>query len=122
MACAVVRCACIARAARVVGVQPVLFQQSAGVLQRALVCVADLSLVTVTALRLRLPAAMILVLGAAVPWAVETNWPPSICWKESEVNSVARRAWTHEAAAYLAANYAPGSGVIYSFGDLTGVL
>jgi hypothetical protein len=80
------------------------------------------ALVTVTPLRLRLPAAMILVLGAAVPWAFKTNWPPSICWKESEVNSVARRAWTHEAAAYLAANYAPGSGVIYSFGDLTGVL
>ncbi|PYT17761.1 MAG: hypothetical protein DMG59_06310 [Acidobacteria bacterium] len=56
---------------------------------------AGATLVTLTPLRLRLPAAMILVLGAAVPWAFKTNWPPSICWKESEVNSVARRAWTH---------------------------
>jgi hypothetical protein len=43
------------------------------------------------------------------------------CWTESEVNSVARRAWTEQAAAYLAANYRPGTGIIYSFGDLAGV-
>ena len=45
-----------------------------------------------------------------------------ICWKESSVNSVARRAWTKQAAAYLASHYQPGDGIIYSFGDLTGVL
>jgi hypothetical protein len=44
------------------------------------------------------------------------------CWTESEVNSVARRAWTEQAAAYLADHYRPGMGIIYSFGDLTGVL
>jgi hypothetical protein len=44
------------------------------------------------------------------------------CWKESTVNSVARRDWTEQAAAYLASNYQPGDGIIYSFGDLTGVL
>lgn len=44
------------------------------------------------------------------------------CWREAEVNSTARREWTHQAAAFLEANYRPGSGVIYSFGDLTGVL
>src|SRR5580704_6851348 len=46
----------------------------------------------------------------------------SICWKESEVNSVARRAWTHQAAEFLNHNYQPGSGILFSFGDLTGVL
>jgi hypothetical protein len=45
-----------------------------------------------------------------------------LCWKESSVNSVARRAWTEQAAAYLASQYQPGDGIIYSFGDLTGVL
>jgi hypothetical protein len=45
-----------------------------------------------------------------------------ICWKESAVNSTARRAWTKQAAAYLASRYQPGDGIIYSFGDLTGVL
>ncbi len=44
------------------------------------------------------------------------------CWKESEVNSVARREWTHQAAAYLADHYKPGMGIIFAFGDLTGVL
>ena len=38
-----------------------------------------------------------------------------VCWKESAVNSVARRAWTAQAAAYLASNYQPGDGIIYSF-------
>ncbi len=44
------------------------------------------------------------------------------CWKESELNSVARRAWTGQAAEYLAANYRAGTGLLFSFGDLTGVL
>jgi hypothetical protein len=38
------------------------------------------------------------------------------------VNSVARREWTALAAAYLADQYKPGMGILYSFGDLTGVL
>ena len=45
-----------------------------------------------------------------------------ICWKESEVNSTARRAWTAEAARFLAENYQPGSGIIFPFGDLTAAL
>ncbi len=47
--------------------------------------------------------------------------PQQICWKESQVNSVARRAWTKEAADYLRERYLPNSGIIYYFGDLTGV-
>jgi hypothetical protein len=43
-------------------------------------------------------------------------------WKESQVNSVVRRAWTRDAAAFLRANYRPGDGIVYGFGDLTGVL
>jgi hypothetical protein len=46
----------------------------------------------------------------------------AITWKESVVNSEARRKGTREAAGFLAAHYRPGSGLIYSFGDLTGVL
>ncbi len=57
-----------------------------------------------------------LMVGAAV-----AAGPPAT-WKESEVNSVARRAWTRQAADLLRERYRPGSGVIYSFGDLTGVL
>jgi hypothetical protein len=46
----------------------------------------------------------------------------SICWKESQVNSMARRDWTHQAAEFFERNYQPGSGILFSFGDLTGVL
>lgn len=65
--------------------------------------------------KLRAAGAGVLVVAAAL-----TATP--VCWKESAVNSVARRAWTEQAAAYLASNYQPGNGIIYSFGDLTGVL
>lgn len=65
--------------------------------------------------------AAIAVLAVAIsPWL----WKPSpeswICWKEAEVNSVTRRAWTEEAAKVLAANYRDG-GIIAPFGDMTGV-
>ena len=37
------------------------------------------------------------------------------------MNSTARRAWTHEAAEFLRANYRPGTGIFTTFGDVTGV-
>jgi hypothetical protein len=63
--------------------------------------------------------AAVIVLGISVPWAFGGA---SVCWKEAAQNSVVRRAWTGAAATYLAAHYQPGDGIIYSFGDLTGVL
>jgi dolichyl-phosphate-mannose-protein mannosyltransferase len=77
------------------------------------------ALVTMFPSNMRLAAAVILAGGvsAALAFAGEP-----VYWKEAEVNSIARRAWTQEAAVFLAANYRPGSGVIYSFGDLAGVL
>ena len=65
--------------------------------------------------KLRVAGTGVLVLAGAL-----TATP--ICWKESTVNSTARRGWTEQAAAYLASHYQPGDGIIYSFGDLTGVL
>ena len=71
----------------------------------------------------RMAAAGLLALATipAISWAVFQNQSP-ICWKESEVNSMARRQWTGEAAAFLRENYQPGSGILFPFGDLTGVL
>jgi hypothetical protein len=65
------------------------------------------------------PAALIV---AAIPAAAWARHPESICWKESEVNSVTRRQWTRQAAAFLAANYQHDDGIIFPFGDMTGVL
>jgi hypothetical protein len=62
-------------------------------------------------------------LPAAEWWIVmKVKHEPAICWKEAEVNSAARRTWTAEAASFLAASYQSGAGIIYPFGDLTGVL
>lgn len=65
------------------------------------------------------PAALIVAAIPAIAWDLH---PESICWKESEVNSVTRRQWTRQAASFLAANYKHGDGIIFPFGDMTGVL
>ena len=72
-----------------------------------------------------LPRDLHAVSAAALVLLVSTLWAfagAPICWMESSVNSVARRAWTGEAAAYLKDHYQAGDGIIYSFGDLAGVL
>jgi hypothetical protein len=70
--------------------------------------------------RFHIAAALVLSLGPTAAWALSGQ--PSICWKESEVNSAARRDWTAQAAQFLAREYRPGSGIVFPFGDLTGVL
>ena len=72
------------------------------------------ALVTLLPRRLRALGALALIAAAGTY--------SSVCWKESQVNSEARRAWTHQAATFLASHYRPGTGILYSFGDLTGVL
>lgn len=64
-------------------------------------------------------AGLIVASIPAIAWA---RHPESICWKESEVNSVARRQWTAQAAAFLKEHYHSGDGIIFPFGDMTGVL
>jgi hypothetical protein len=66
-------------------------------------------------------AAAAVVLAAAAPWLIHPRPDAWITWKESQVNSEARRAWTREAAAYLAPRYRPGSGIITTFGDISGI-
>jgi hypothetical protein len=83
-----------------------------------LIALAAAAIVASLPRRVRLPAAILI---AAVPLVVWRDQTP-ICWKESEVNSVARRAWTGEVGRFLAANYRPGSGIFFPFGDLTGAL
>ncbi|MEN6607884.1 MAG: hypothetical protein ABFD60_11620, partial [Bryobacteraceae bacterium] len=56
------------------------------------------------------------------PWVFYPRPERWICWKESQVNSEARRAWTRQAADYLRQWRRPGEGIFFSFGDLTGIL
>jgi hypothetical protein len=70
--------------------------------------------------RIRTAAAVALVAVPMIGWLALQE--PPVCWKESEVNSIARRQWTAEAARILQANYQPGTGIMFPFGDVTGVL
>ena len=84
-----------------------------------LAALAAAGVVAILPAKLHALAAAVLVVAVAASWALAGA---PLSWKESAVNSAARRAWTGQAAAYLAANYQPGDGIIYSFGDLSGVL
>lgn len=73
------------------------------------------------ALAKRTSIAVALVALSVAPWIADPRPEAWITWKESEVNSVERRAWTREAAVYLKENYRPGAGIFTSFGDLAGI-
>ncbi|MDQ2774838.1 MAG: hypothetical protein M3Y57_07935, partial [Acidobacteriota bacterium] len=65
--------------------------------------------------------ALIVPLVSILPWLVHPGAENWVCWKESQVNSVARRAWTEASAGYFQTNYQPGQGILAPFGDLTGI-
>lgn len=65
--------------------------------------------------------ALVIVAVAVAPWLAYPRAESWICWKESAVNSVVRRAWTAQAADYLRQSYAPGSGILTSLSDLAGI-
>jgi hypothetical protein len=82
---------------------------------------ASAALVTLAPARARAWAAAVVVIAASVPWLLHPAPESWITWKESQVNSSARREWTRRAAEFLAANYHPGDGVFTSFSDITGI-
>jgi hypothetical protein len=63
----------------------------------------------------------LVIFAGITPWLAYPRAENWICWKESQVNSVARRAWTQEAADYLREHYRAGDTVLASFGDQTGI-
>ena len=78
------------------------------------------------AIALVLPA-RVRLLGLAAPalclatWAWHASPENWICWKESEVNSVSRRAWTSAAANFLTQHYRSEEGILTGTGDLPGI-
>ena len=72
--------------------------------------------------RFRSAALALVLLIAITPWLADPRPGAWITWKESQVNSVTRRAWTEEAASFFRANYRRGDGIVFGFGDLTGVV
>jgi hypothetical protein len=55
------------------------------------------------------------------PWLAFPRSEAWICWKESKVNSDARRDWTAQAARFMESEYRPGQGVFNMFGDQMGI-
>jgi hypothetical protein len=66
-------------------------------------------------------SALVVVAMALAPWLLNPGPDAWLCWKESQVNSVARRDWSGRAAEALAREYR-GGGIWASFSDLTGIL
>ncbi|HBY61807.1 MAG TPA: hypothetical protein DEH78_18455, partial [Solibacterales bacterium] len=86
-----------------------------------LLCFAAAALVAAPPARVRPWAALLVVAAGLFPWLRDARPEVWITWKESQVNSEARRAWTAKAAEYLKDRVRPGDGVITSFGDLSGI-
>ena len=79
------------------------------------------AIVTLTAQkRLAGLTALVILFAANAPWLLTPHPEAWITWKESQHNSVARRAWTRKAADFFLARYHPGDGIFTSFGDYTG--
>jgi hypothetical protein len=91
-----------------------------------LIAIAGGSLVLLGPLRWRPWIAVAVVIAAVAPWLIHPKPADWITWKESQVNSIARRAWTRATAQALAPAYRSasraGGGIFTSFGDLTGIL
>lgn len=86
-----------------------------------LMALAASALVAVAPARIRGPAALLVVCAGISPWLAYPRAESWICWKESQVNSEARRAWTQDAGGFLGSRYRRGDGIFTSFGDLAGI-
>jgi hypothetical protein len=82
-----------------------------------LLALAAAALVTAVPERLRAGIAALAIVASTAPWLVHPGRQYWITWAESRANSEGRRAWTDEAADYLAPRYVRGSGIISSSGD-----
>jgi dolichyl-phosphate-mannose-protein mannosyltransferase len=79
-------------------------------------------IVSVLPKRFQPVAAVAIVVAAIVPWAIDHRPDDWAVWKESQVNSESRRAWTRLAAGFLRAEVKPHDSVLIGFGDQTGIL
>lgn len=79
------------------------------------------AIVAVVPVRARFMVAPVVLMIAIAPWIAYPQPDAWVVWKESKVNSEARRAWTHEAAEYLKAHYRPGAGIFTTLSDLAGI-
>jgi hypothetical protein len=60
--------------------------------------------------------AFLVTLISIAPWLIRPSKNHWICWKESEVNSISRRAWTVPAAEFFSAHYQHAQGILAASG------
>ncbi len=82
-----------------------------------LLAMASAALVLAMPQRMRSITALLIVVAGTVYWVAHPRPENWITWAESRANSEGRRAWTREAAAYLAPRFVPGAGIISASGD-----
>ncbi|MGP0071000.1 MAG: glycosyltransferase family 39 protein [Bryobacteraceae bacterium] len=87
-----------------------------------LLAIAGGCLVLLGPRRFRPWIAVAIMIAAAVPWMIRPQPSDWVTWKESQINSLTRRAWTKAAASSLAGDYHSGGGIVTSFSELTGIL
>ena len=80
----------------------------------------------VGAIALALPArrkwlGFVFPLLCLVSWLWRASPEQWICWKESQVNSVARRAWTEAGVKAIRSRYTAGQGILASASDVSGI-
>lgn len=63
---------------------------------------------------------VVLAVGIA-PWILNPSPEAWVTWKESEINSRARRPWVEQAGQYLREHYRSGTGIMTSSGDVMAV-
>ncbi len=92
------------------------------------IAVVALAAFSAGAIAFSLPArwnklALLLPVISILPWVLQPSSEHWICWKESQVNSDARRAWTAAGVRFLSAHYRPGQGILTpsASGDIAGI-
>jgi hypothetical protein len=55
------------------------------------------------------------------PWLWHASPQQWICWKESQMNSIARRAWTETGAQWIKNKYTQDQGILASASDVSGI-
>ena len=94
-----------------------------GIAVELLAAFAAGAIVLVTPIRWRRVVIPLLLLVSISPWILNPSKESWICWKESQVNSDARRAWTAAGAEFLKAYYQKGDGILTfsGTGDVAGI-
>jgi hypothetical protein len=86
-----------------------------------LLALGGAAIVAIAPARARAVFAALVIGAGSIHWLVHPDPEHWVTWKESQVNSDFRRAWTREAAEFLKPRYVPGSGILTSFGDVTAI-